>query len=317
MNSGPYSISRANLELQILVDAITTRLTTVCVVVICICATSPAYGSCHEDLSKTPQQRLRKFEIFDATIFRGKPSPSVIGMKPLPVVYTGRLWGPEDDRTFLPKEEQVLRVAREFENHQGPIVLDVEHWPVRGTPQTRAESLEKYLTLLRWFRKGAPNSSLGYYGLPPIRDYWRAVKGQHTSAYKEWQKENDAVTTIAREVDVLFPSIYTFYDDEKGWERYAVAQICEARRYGSKKVYPFIWFQFHDSNVQLKGQFLPGRLWALQLETMARLADGLVIWGGWNVITNRQMDWDDQAEWWRVTKKFLESDLAKNSGRSQ
>jgi hypothetical protein len=65
--------------------------------------------------------------------------------------------------------------------------------------------------------------------------------------FKAWQA-NDAVAPIAAQADVLFPSIYTFYPDENGWQTYAIAQIKEARRIGpGKPVYVFLWPQFEDA----------------------------------------------------------------------
>jgi hypothetical protein len=44
-----------------------------------------------------------------------------------------------------------------------------------------------------------------------------------------------------------------------------------------------------------------------QLQTMARVADGLVLWGGYDMAHGRPQPWDDKAEWWQTTLEFIRS----------
>jgi len=99
-------------------------------------------------------------------------------------------------------------------------------------------------------------------------------------------------------VEVIFPSLYTFYNDQKSWDIYAKGMIEEARRY-NKPVYVFLWPEFHVSNRILKGKEIPAKFWRHQLELCRGLADGIVIWGGW------QERWKEDAPWWIETKAFL------------
>ncbi len=109
---------------------------------------------------------------------------------------------------------------------------------------------------------------------------------------------DDELRPLARKVDILFPSLYTYYDDVEGWRTYARITLEEARRFG-KPVYAFLWPEFHDSNEKLKGHYLPVDFWRMEMELCYELADGIVIWGGW------QQTWDDHAPWWIETKAFL------------
>ena len=152
----------------------------------------------------------------------------------------------------------------------------------------------------------APGLSVGYYGAPPTRDYWRAVKGPASPEYKTWMSENDKLHPLADAVVVLYPSLYTFYPDREGWSKYAIAQITEARRYaGGKPVFVFLWPQYHESNVQLTGTYLPPDYWLRELQTAKEYADGVVIWGGWDLKTNKAYKWDEDAQWWKITIDFL------------
>jgi hypothetical protein len=103
------------------------------------------------------------------------------------------------------------------------------------------------------------------------------------------------------------PSLYTFYDsphDRSDWVRWARMTLTEARRYG-KPVYPFLWPQFHESDPKVAGKPVPGDYWQMELETVHPLADGIILWGGWS--NGRQTPWDEQTEWWQVTKRFAAS----------
>ena len=108
---------------------------------------------------------------------------------------------------------------------------------------------------------------------------------------QSWKDRNKFFASLANHVDVVFPSLYTFYNDQAGWEQYATANIAEARKY-NKPVYAFIWPQYHGSNATIGGQHIAGDYWRKQLETVYQYADGVVIWAGWGW----QNDWDVVAD---------------------
>ena len=125
--------------------------------------------------------------------------------------------------------------------------------------------------------------------------------------YKQWQRENDAVSSLASDVGIIYPSLYTFYDDVDGWVRVAKENIAEARRIShGKPVMPFLWPQYHDSAHALAFQPLPKDFWERQLATVHSDADGVVIWGGWDFKNHKVSEWDEGAEWWTATKEFLQ-----------
>jgi hypothetical protein len=245
----------------------------------------------------------KPFLVFDGTLYSNKPDLSAYGIRPITIAGAGKFgpdWYKQADR--LPNIESVNAAAREAQQKGHGVVLDIEHWPLKGSPDSVRDSLTKYMTVLQWFRAAAPGLSIGYYGVPPIRDYWRAIKGTASQEHKTWREENDQLRSLAGAVDMLFPSLYTFYPDQAGWKKYAIAQIEEARRYGNgKPVYVFLMSTYHDSNRILGGQYLPADYWLLELETAKQYADGIVIWGGWKA------KWDDSAPWWKTTKEFMET----------
>jgi hypothetical protein len=211
------------------------------------------------------------------------------------------------DVTKLPDKASVQRLAREARAKSRSVVIDIEHWPVKGDSDQVQESVSKYLTVLQWFKEAAPELSVGYYGAPPLRDYWRAIRPPTSKEWQSYSDDNDRLKPLAQAVDILFPSLYTFYTDQGGWVRYAYGQIAEARRCANgKPVYVFLWPQYHDSNRELKGQYLADDYWRLELETAKQYSDGIIIWGGWGS-NNRPAKWDENAAWWKVTKEFMKT----------
>ena len=51
------------------------------------------------------------------------------------------------------------------------------------------------------------------------------------------------------------------------WIQYANANIAEAQKYG-KKVYAFLWLQYHNSNKTRGGQYIDREYWRIQRETI-------------------------------------------------
>jgi hypothetical protein len=173
---------------------------------------------------------------------------------------------------------------------------------------------------------------VGLYSLMPMRDYWSPVQflkasdpnaipwwknqlAKFTTQYRAWQATNsrfnfmrdaDGQTNnpigLADKVDLLFPSLYTFYDDAAGWDLYAKGNIDEARRYG-KLAYPFLWMQYHNSTPR-GWQLLAPEYFAHQVEWCLDNADGVVLWGGYDA-SGKGLPWDENAAWWVATKKVL------------
>ena len=233
-----------------------------------------------------------------------KPDTSVYGIRPLTLIYPDR-FGPDwykqaDGR--LPDPAAVHAVARDVQQRgQRLAVLDIEHWPLTGSPDSVRDNLTKYMTVLEWFRAAAPGVLIGYYGPPPIIDYGRALRDIPDPLYQSWMAENDQLQPLADAVDVFFPSVYTFSPDQAKWKKYAIAQIAEARRLGNgKPVYVFLWPQYHESAQPpaLVHTYIPADYWLLQLQTARDYADGIVLWG------NRS-EWVNDAPWWNATIEFM------------
>lgn len=239
------------------------------------------------------------FKVFDATLYTNKPDMTKYGILPLPDV--ARFWKKGESKDNLPSEYRIKKLARRNLFASKYAFINIEHWPLRGEVQDVYMNISKYKTAIKWVKEAVPNTKIGLYSMFPTRDYWRAIKDPFSTKYKAWQRENDLLTVLAHsDVDIIYPSLYTFYPDQLGWVKYAKANISEARRYGTgKPVYVFLWPQYHDSNRLLRLKYLEEDYWRLQLETAYKYADGLVIWGG------SKEDWNDEYSWWQVTKEFI------------
>ena len=246
----------------------------------------------------------KPFVVFDAMDYLHKPDSSVYGIRPITLIYQERFgpdWYKQADGP-LPDLQSVQAVAREAQQKGHFVVLDIEHWPLTGSPESVPDNLKKYMTVLEWFRAAAPGLPVGYYGVPPIHVYGPALRDKSDPSYQAWMAENDQIRSLAGAVDVLFPSLYTFDAVQADWRKYAIAQIAEARRYGNgKPVYVFLWPQYHESATptSLVHTYLPEDYWLLQLQTARDYADGIVLWGAG--------EWVKDAPWWKVTIEFMKN----------
>ena len=246
------------------------------------------------------------FRVFDGTMYANRPDLQAFGMEPALVPTAYFWWRPGESREQPPSQRSVRAWVEDQPVRDAVLAIDLEWWPVRGTPAQVRQSVNRYRELLALTRNAGYTGPIGFYAVPPVGDYWRAIRAENSTQYREWREENDAVADLAADVDVLFPSLYTFYDDPARWERYAIANIRESRRLApGKPVYAFIWPQYHDSNSDLGLDWIPEEAWGRQLSVLAQHADGVVIWGGWNFSRRRPLNWNENAPWWRATREFL------------
>ena len=239
----------------------------------------------------------KDFTVFDSTLFKNKPDLRPLGFMPLNMVYEGELWRPGSNHDE-PDLEAARKAANKYKALGDVLCVDIERWRVFGVePQLIQTNIRRLGAVADAMHAAQPKLKLGYYLLLPVRDYWAGVENK-PEKMRAWAEANDSLKGLASHVDVVFPSLYTFYDDPEGWKKYAKANIMEARRYG-KPVYPVLWYQYHDSNKLLGGKPVPADVWRMQLETCLEYADGVVIWGGYKEL------WSEEAGWWKETRAFL------------
>lgn len=217
----------------------------------------------------------------------------------LPEVFLATDWwifGTSKGPNSEPSEKNCRLAAREARGRL--LVLDIERqsYPYDIRTATKRQvlyTIERTKKVIRWMRSEVPQIRIAIYAMLPMRDYWTPVGGNPEKIAK-WRAANEFLKPLAEYVDVICPSIYFFYPQEKGWLRYAKANIAEARRYG-KPVLPFLMPQYHPST-KLGGRWVDADYWGLQLNTVREFADGAIIF-----VMDRV---NPTLPWWRETMWF-------------
>lgn len=207
--------------------------------------------------------------IFDATLYANKPATVMQKI------------------SYINGNEAMRRAFYGVSN--APVCLDTE-------PFSNAQRL----SILTDFRALHPGIRVGMYGTLPQGNYWDAIAERKSSGFQSWNAMNDTLIELSHSVDIVYPSLYTFYDDRVGWLKYAMRNINQAWKY-NKTVYPFLWPQYHDSSVKAL-QYIPADYFKMQIETCLDLCGGVVIWGGWDFANSRAAQWDDSAPWYDVVR---------------
>lgn len=265
-----------------------------------------------QECTLTKKASGETFKVYQIMGYRNIPDLGSHCVERMKIWYAHEFWPngvprKDDFDLGLPDRDRVEGVAARSPEFGDVTVLDIEHWPVED--QTFAQAaVDNYITVLDWFRKSAPpDQKVGYYSMVPIRDYWRAVRGSDHTKYQDWQEENDRLAPMAEAVDFLFPSIYTFYEDQEGWLTYAKAQIEESRRIApDKPIYAFLWPEYHPSNDSRAGDPIEPDYWRVQLDFLREHADGVIIW---TIDTTKAIDFADIPPWWDETVQFIEENF--------
>lgn len=239
------------------------------------------------------------FELWEATLYEARPAGLGCGIPRALVLYEGQIaarWS-EGNLTFDRAALTRLLEAGDSNGSSALVIVDIESVPLSHVDALGA--------VVRFAKETNRSRKIGIYDIVPRLGYWDVILDKKESGLLS-EREEKASTNLARELDVLFPSLYAAYDDVENWARYAQSKIRAARAAG-KPVFPFIWPQYHDSNASLGRSFLSAAHWQRVLDVVFANADGAVIWGGWRDRRGERLQWDPAAEWWTVTKNFMAS----------
>ena len=220
---------------------------------------------------------------------------------------------PKPDGT--PSDAGIANAARNIADQFGPpwfassglAIMDVESWslwPFVEGP-AHAESIDRYASTASRFRRATGLPTCAYGVAPQAGQNWALWSLQRPDVRDRWTVASDVARDVfVPTVDALCPTLYVPYRNrEEDWRRFAIATIAEARRIApDKPVYPFVWPQFHEGGGVSGYPFLPKAYWRVVLETMRDHADGLVLWGGYDIARKRQLPFDASADWWAVMR---------------
>ena len=252
-----------------------------------------------------PSAQAADFVARDATRFAENPDLSPYGLKDIIVAYESSLWPAGASKT-LPDLNHIAKVYIPKIKRKNPdvVVIDIEAWPFKSTMTAEqiTANINKFKSVIAVFRRDMPNVKIGFYLIMPERN-WLAPCGDPkkvASRTSSWHQRNMKLQPLADAVDIIFPSLYTFYEDAKSvacWPTYAKANIAEARTYG-KPVWAFLWPKYHTT-----GNWIPATQWRTELETVYANADGFAIW----TMASAGDKWSWTAPWWVETSKFLKA----------
>ncbi len=235
-----------------------------------------------------PSARSGLFPLYDLISYKeGQPNFKQYGFSDIAISNSG-----------IVTEEQAREIARSATKGKY-LIIDNEAWDL-------IKDMDKYIQEILWMKDENPEIKVGYYGGPPLRDYWAPVlylnhpsNATYRQKYNDWKANNNSLARLAAYVDAIFPSIYTFYDNQTGWEMYATENIKEALQYG-KPVFPFIWPRFENGQYT-DGRPLPPAYWRAELDLVKRLgADGVIVWDGGSPLA-----WDNNFPWFVDTLNFI------------
>ena len=106
----------------------------------------------------------RSFPIYDNMSYIGKPDTKKYGLIPSNIIDEGRIWPPGHNYGVLPNRGSFDAIVAANMANPGPIVLDIEKLPLKGSPGTIRQHLQVLQTLADWTRADAPGKTVGHYG---------------------------------------------------------------------------------------------------------------------------------------------------------
>ena len=234
------------------------------------------------------------FKLYNLLAFKDQPDLSVEGLTPVSWYSRGG-YDPVVVGKWASEQKSDLLIV-DFEG----LCSDVRVQKAECVAQGHAQRIAAFRAAKR--DKKNPQARIGTYGVCPVGDYWTPVMPSEEKLLA-WRGTNRFNSVIADDLDVICPSLYAFYDDEKGWVKYAIANIEEAYKYG-KPVIPFICPHYHHSNAKVRNTMIP--YFGTILDTVRERCDSAILWGGWwfgskdvgeGVESGRPWPWDKNFAW--------------------
>lgn len=167
----------------------------------------------------------QKGVIWDALLNSSKPDlDALYGMPRLPQYQRSQYTTGWTDPTTLPEDPNwyagmATYIAANGGTPSGWMFFDHED-PTFGAvlPQgaggqaTRLATSQRYADLYTGLKAQLPGVRMMNYGLPPLRDLFRALTYPGHANYLQWQTDNDDFATMIAQLDALSPSVYFFYE---------------------------------------------------------------------------------------------------------
>ena len=249
------------------------------------------------DNSKLMQEKCQNFQIFDTTLYKNKPKEFEVPFVKLEVLYEQRFWNKDENRDIL-NENKIKRVVSSLAPSNLPYIIDIEHW-YKGTytEKSAITTINKFIQVAKIFKTLRPDLKIGFYGLSyDINNswFWRSSK---KGPYEDWPNAEKKLKELEKKIDVITTAIYLYAPDKVAFTNAVISQL---GTYKSKPKYVFISPQYsYNAPEEYAGKYTTADFWTYQLNTVKKLADGVLIW------SNFKKEWSDNLEWWEATKEFI------------
>ncbi len=158
------------------------------------------------------------FVARDGTRYSENPNLSGYGLKDITVAYEGSLWPAGASKT----QPDTTYIANNYipkirSKNPDVVVIDIEVWKFNSsmTSTEITANINKFKKVIAVFRRDLPKTKIGVYLHLPERN-WLAPCGDPNkvaSRTSAWHARNLKLQPLADAVDIIVPSLYTFYDD--------------------------------------------------------------------------------------------------------
>ncbi len=262
-------------------------------------------------------QTSKKFELYDALAYPGKPDLEGEGLLPLFLIYEAALTKPDPDNPSraIPDYMKIDLMAHKAEQFPKVMVsTDIEDWFSDSSLDAAAMS-DRFRWLFAEFRGKNPDVVIGNYGLAPsalcVYRFYDNGQTDEELLLQQWRNNNQKRWPSLSQADVCTPSVYIAQPDVDSWIRDLQITVAEIRKYEpEKKIIVYIWPQYYNKpDSPYYKQFLSGEKWTQMLEAVYEHCDGAILWSTTTDDRDELVRWSDprvQAVW-TATRAFIDS----------
>lgn len=268
------------------------------------------------DNNNTVQSNVTvKKMMFDASYYTGKLASNEPLFIPITMLYEDSLLpGITNVGEMKPSDidtGHLNKLAKSLPVTSGPIVLDIESWPLPYEISNANDAIVKntvdmYVLVIKTMKAARPELKFGFFGtIPSISAYGPAAITD--TMVEQAEHLYNLTLPIAEASDFVTPELYTYWSDTSIYFRLKTIAFDMAKRY-NKPLLPFLWAEYSDSTPQV-GTYLPDTYWTNQLVLAKERGDALVIWGGAKFvskgISSGTRAWSESISWWKILKEQM------------
>lgn len=258
----------------------------------------------------------KKFELYDAMAFPGKPNLTSEGLLPVFLMYEAAITSVDFDTDKavldMDKINELAMLAAVFPNTM--ISTDIEEW-FGDASVDQYEMFSRFSTLFDAFREKNPNVVIGNYGIAPsslpVYRYYNSGKMEETELLRNWRTNNSKRWKSIEAADVITPVLYIAEPNIESWIRDLEITIEEIKSHNSdKKIIVYIWPQYYDKpDSPYNREVIAPELWRQMLEAVYDNCDGAIIWSSNSDKEGNAVRWNSEEiqAIWTETKKFIDT----------